>query len=139
MSTLDERLQMSVVELVPHKDANTPVTEDTWARIANCIHSGIRVLDDIKNGKDIVHAAKAQLEEAKSLLIKAGCNKEECYGHHEELFHIYYHLLRRCQNPDCVEGNCNYCTAGLTTNGQRNNFRISLQPKEEEEPATIEA
>jgi hypothetical protein len=133
---------MSVVELLPHKDANKPVTEDTWARIANCIHSGIRVLDDMAMGKEIVSAAKAQLEEAKSLLIKAGCNKEECYGHHEELFHIYYHLIRRCQNPDCVEGNCNYCSVGLTNNKQRDNLRKSLipEPKEEEEaPAIIEA
>jgi hypothetical protein len=106
--------------------------DDTWERMEACIWSGIYVERMIAAGEEIVPDAQAQLDEARSLLVKAGCNEVDCRGHHTELLHAYWHVIRTCQNSDC-EGSCDFCTAGLMTNNQRYRFKQSLPPKEEEE------
>lgn len=130
MLTREERQMTALVDLMPHKSDRTPVPDDTWERIEDCIWSAIYVEGMVAAGDEIVPDAQAQLDEAKALLVKAGCNMVDCRGHHDEILHIYWHLTSTCKNPDC-EGTCDFCTAGLMTNNQRYRFKQSLPPKED--------
>ena len=143
--TLEERKQVAVQELIPHKDSGTPVTLDTFDRITRLISSAKKVFDA---KPDLVQHDLTNADICQKLLKDTGCNEEECQGNDvtqrlwERPQHIFQHLLSYCiayQETDLAkhshgfDGSCKWCTGGIMDNYQRGAYTAALRTWREAE------